>query len=165
MSNRSAGGAQQSRPPTDRRRKADRRRHPPEVLVHVPSDAVRNYLVRALEMLGAEAHPAATDEAASRALRERDGRIRLVICDPDQADRTRQLASHCAPDRYVHQRVLILSDYTLEELGGPAILPPRTLVLSKPFSPDALARILPRALGDRRRSAQRPAPTDAPVYH
>ena len=111
-----------------------------ETVLLVEDEAeVRRLVDRLLRMQGYAVLPAATPAEAVAAARA-SGRIDLLVTDvimPGMNGRelANLLASECP-----RLRVLYMSGYTDAAIAHQGILPPGTAFLSKPFTPDALAR-------------------------
>jgi len=121
-----------------------------ETLLVVEDEAEVRALVRdALAMTGYKVLEAADGRAALRIAEEEAGDIHLLVTDvvmpglngAQVADRIK--ASH--PET----RVLYMSGYTDDRIGHHGVLTPGTILLSKPFTPDALARKVREALDAR----------------
>ncbi len=121
-----------------------------ETLLVVEDEAEVRALVRdALAMTGYKVLEAADGRAALRIAEEEAGHIHLLVTDvvmpglngAQVADRLK--ASH--PET----RVLYMSGYTDDRIGHHGVLTPGTILLSKPFTPDALARKVREALDAR----------------
>jgi two-component system cell cycle sensor histidine kinase/response regulator CckA len=119
----------------------------PTILV-VDDDAdVRAVTRRALESYGYDVAEAADGVAAIGAIRERSGRVALVLTDVVMWRMGGGELSACLASLYPGTRMLFMSGYREDTLRKQGLLPAGAAFVAKPFAPDALAERARKLLG------------------
>ena len=118
-----------------------------ETILLVEDDAsVRAVVRRMLEAQGYDVLEAADGDDARRIVEDRDGRIDLLLLDVVMPGRNgREVAEHLTA-RWPGLRVLFMSGYTDDEILLRGLVRPGVAFLSKPFTPDRLARVVREVL-------------------
>lgn len=110
------------------------------VLVVEDEPSVREVMARVLEMLGYCVLEANDGLDATERMRACDGSVALVISDVIMPRMTGRELSEYIAEEWPNTRMLLTSGYTQEHLGKYVKLSVNAAFLSKPFTPDSLAR-------------------------
>ncbi len=124
--------------------------HPPAPTVVVVDDdaTVRSATKRMLESLGYDVVEAADGIDAIGAMRERSGRVALVLTDVVMWRMGGGELSACLSALYPGTRLLFMSGYRDDMLRKQGLMPTGAAFVAKPFETDVLARQLRKLLGD-----------------
>jgi two-component system cell cycle sensor histidine kinase/response regulator CckA len=123
-------------------------RPPAATIVVVDDDAdVRAAARRTLEAFGYDVVEAADGVAAIGAVRERSGRVALVLTDVVMWRMGGGELSACLSSLYPGTRLLFMSGYREDVLRRQGLVPIGGAFVAKPFEPDALAGRVRKLLG------------------
>jgi two-component system, cell cycle sensor histidine kinase and response regulator CckA len=128
----------------DRAREMDA--SPPIVVVDDDAD-VRALTKRMLEQLGYEVVEAADGVDAIGAVRERSGRVALVLTDVVMWRMGGAELSACLSSLYPGTPLLFMSGYREDTLRKQGLVPAGGSFVAKPFDPDALGQRVRKLLG------------------
>jgi signal transduction histidine kinase len=117
------------------------------VLVVEDEQAVRHVVKRVLELQGYTVFAARNGYEALRIVREREGRIDLVMTDVVLPEMSGPAIVERLLAEWPHAKVLYMSGYAAEEATKRGLLEPGTALLKKPFTLDELARAVRGVLG------------------
>jgi two-component system, cell cycle sensor histidine kinase and response regulator CckA len=119
-----------------------------QTIVVVDDDAgVRAVARRALESYGYDVVEAADGVDAIGAVKERSGRVALVVTDVVMMRMGGGELSTCLALLYPGTRLLFMSGYQEGVLRRQGLLPDGGELVAKPFDPDELARRIQKVLG------------------
>jgi CheY-like chemotaxis protein len=119
----------------------------PTILVVDDDPAVRRATRRTLEEYGYDVVEAADGVDAIGAVRERSGRVSLVLTDVVMRRMGGGELSACLAHLYPGTRLLFMSAYEEDALRRRGLMPAGGAFVAKPFEPDALASRVQKLLG------------------
>jgi CheY-like chemotaxis protein len=120
----------------------------PTILVVDDDPDVRRATRRTLEEYGYDVVEAADGVDAIGAVRERSGRVSLVLTDVVMGRMGGGELSACLAHLYPGTRLLFMSGYEEDALRRRGLMPAGGAFVAKPFEPDALASRVQKLLGD-----------------
>jgi CheY-like chemotaxis protein len=120
----------------------------PTILVVDDDPDVRRATRRTLEEYGYDVVEAADGVDAIGAVRERSGRVSLVLTDVVMGRMGGGELSACLAHLYPGTRLLFMSGYEEDALRRRGLMPAGGAFVAKPFEPDALASRVQKLRGD-----------------
>jgi len=127
-----------------------------ETILIVEDEAtVREVAARFLQSRGYRVLTAATPGEADNLLEKHGAEIALLLTDVVLPERSGRQLYESAREKFPHMRVLYMSGYTDNAIVHQGVLEAGTLLVQKPFTPDALARKVRQALGGQRDARER----------
>jgi CheY-like chemotaxis protein len=116
------------------------------LLLAEDEDEVRALARDALAMIGYTVLEAPDGAAALRIAQREAGHIHLLLTDVVMPGMNGREVAECLRTSHPEARVLYMSGYTDDTISHHGVLSPGTVLLSKPFTPDGLARKVRDAL-------------------
>jgi two-component system cell cycle sensor histidine kinase/response regulator CckA len=116
------------------------------IIVVEDERAVRSVIRRTLERQGYTVHEAASADDALQALGEPNANIALVLTDVVLVGESGRALAEQVTTRWPRLRVLFMSGYPDDEILRRGLIDPGSAFLTKPVTPEALARAVRQAL-------------------